>query len=238
MSLAGQSSRFKKAGYPIPKPFIEIDGIPMFQRSIMGMGFCGWHHLITLPEHSVMTATYAARFLKNYTIHVLPTNMPDVVHAILYISRYINLNDQLIIAVCDQIMEWDGSKFLDHCEKYDGVVTTFKDSLVDYSYAKVQTNIVTEIQEKVVISDNALGGIHYWKTAQDCFDSLSLMIQNQQKVNGAYYIAPSYNELIKNGKQISIYPIITPNHINVVGTPEGMREYELRLANLRATTKV
>ena len=50
---------------------------------------------------------------------------------------YIDNKDPLIIANCDQIMEWDCVKFLKHAEKYDGSVVTYNSDTPKNSYVKI-----------------------------------------------------------------------------------------------------
>lgn len=232
MSLAGQSSRFKKAGYSLPKPYIDICGKPMFQHAIEGMKIDGVYHLIVLKEYYDLTLKYANSFLRYFNIHVLNDTKPDVIHALFDIENIFNSNSEhLFIAVCDQIAEWDSTYFVSYCvdNQYDGVITVFDNNLEDYSYAIIEEdNVVKEVQEKIVISNNALSGIHYWRYPLDCFYSFHKMVQTKRATRGAYYVAPSYNELIDVNKDIRAY---YSDEIHMVGTPRELQEYELRISN-------
>ena len=50
------------------------------------------------------------------------------------------------------------------------------------------------------------------------------MINNNENYNGEFYVAPTYNSLIKKGKKIGVYHIPNEQH-NAVGTPEDLIKY-------------
>ena len=41
MPMAGEGSRFAKAGWNTPKPLIELKGVPLFQRAINSVAIDG-----------------------------------------------------------------------------------------------------------------------------------------------------------------------------------------------------
>jgi hypothetical protein len=132
-------------------------------------------------------------------------------------------------------MWWDGEIFLHYCryKKFDGVVVTYHCNSTKNSYAKINKfGLVSEIREKQVISNISLNGIHYWKRGHDFVYSYDVMVsKNDRAPNGEFYIGPSYNHLISQGKSIGIFHIPNFQH-HAVGTPDDMREY-IRNENLQ-----
>ena len=51
-----------------------------------------------------------------------------------------------------------------------------------------------------------------------------MMIANNDRCNNEFYVAPSYNYLIKTGKKIINYHIDKNQH-HPVGTPEDLERY-------------
>lgn len=51
LPMAGKGSRFSEKGYTVPKPFIEIDGVPMVKKAIECLPHCERTVLIKLTEH-------------------------------------------------------------------------------------------------------------------------------------------------------------------------------------------
>ena len=39
--MAGAGSRFRRAGYELPKPLIDVDGVPMIKRVVENIGLDG-----------------------------------------------------------------------------------------------------------------------------------------------------------------------------------------------------
>jgi hypothetical protein len=138
----------------------------------------------------------------------------------------INNSDELVIANCDQIMEWTSSRFLDYVRHYDGAVVTYHADTDKNSYARVnKEGLVQEIREKQVISNISLNGIHYWQQGQYFVSSAEAMIQaNDRAPNGEFYIGPSYNYMVKAEKTVGIYHIPNQFH-HPVGVPDDLDKF-------------
>lgn len=222
--MGGKGQRFIEAGYTTPKPFIDIFGKPMFQVAIENLGARGNHIFLIRPEHHSLVVTFLSMFLKNWQVYDLWESVSGSVPACLLVEHLVNADEPLIIANSDQIIDWDSKDFYDFCinSGADGVIATFNANSTDHSYARVEDGKVVEVKEKIVISNNALCGIHYWKTARIAFDSFRTSLAGPPHFNGDYYIAPTYNELITQGKTILIYPT---NGMIILGTPSKLEKY-------------
>ena len=125
-------------------------------------------------------------------------------------------------------MEWDPELFLINARyyKYDGLVVTYTTDTPKNSYAKMNSNgLVTEIKEKVVVSNISLNGIHYWRKGTYFVKSTEDMIQcNDRAPNGEFYVGPTYNYMIKNNLKIGVHHIPNEQH-NPVGVPEDLKKY-------------
>lgn len=137
-------------------------------------------------------------------------------------------SDELIVANCDQIMEWNPSLFLYNARYpvYDGMVVTYHSDTEKNSYAAVDENgFVTQMKEKEVISNISLNGIHYWRNGEDFVSSAKEMIEADDRAyNGEFYISQSYNYLINKGKKIGIFHIPNQQH-HPVGVPADLERY-------------
>jgi hypothetical protein len=65
--------------------------------------------------------------------------------------------------------------------------------------------------------------LHYWKEGKFFVDSAEEMIAKEDRYNNEFYIAPSYNYLIKQGKKI--LPYFFNLHFPI-GTPEDLKSYQ------------
>jgi len=230
--MAGEGSRFKKAGYKSPKPFIDVAGKPMIMRVLDNLNVNGVKFiLIARKEHlekekglvNVIKEKYNATFV---TVDKLTEGTACTV---LYARKYINNDEPLLIANSDQIVEMDIKKFVEDCQQrnLDGSILTFIDYNKDpkWSFAKINdSNRVTEVREKVVISQYATVGIYLFTRGRYFVDSSIDMIIANERVNNEFYTCPVYNYMISEGKKIGIYNIDF-NNMHGLGTPDDLNEY-------------
>jgi CTP:phosphocholine cytidylyltransferase-like protein len=230
--MAGLGSRFPNN--PLPKPLIDINGMPMIQVAMDSLGIVGKFIFIVRSIH--VEEFKIDLILKNlYDCEVIVVN--DLTEGpactAMLAKDFINNQDPLFIANCDQIMKWDSLSFNSFCKNYphDGFVVTYFANTTKNSYASLDNNgLVKLIKEKEVISNVSLNGIHFWKKGSDFVDSFYKMVENDDRApNGEFYIGPSYNHMISINKKIGIYHIPNEQHW-AVGTEEDLNLY-MRLHN-------
>lgn len=74
-----------------------------------------------------------------------------------------------------------------------------------WSFVKTSdTGIVTEVAEKIRISDYASTGIYYFSNGKLFISEAEQMIINKEKTKGEYYFIPLYQKYIKKGHKILI----------------------------------
>ncbi|WP_230370262.1 hypothetical protein [Paludibacterium denitrificans] len=88
--------------------------------------------------------------------------------------------------------------------------------------------MVIETAEKRPISRNAIAGLYYFRHGSDFIESTKRMIQKDSHVNGNFFIAPTLNEMILDGKKIRSTPIKV-NKYHTLYTPQKIKEYEAHL---------
>jgi len=229
---AGKGTRFLNSKYNLPKPCILIDDVPMIVKAIQSLKIKA--NVIVLIKNNEL-ATELTNQIKNHipqvTIGVVFEDTNGSAETALLAKDLIYNEEELIIANCDQIMHWDHEKALEQFRKFDGCICTIESTDTKHSYAGIDdTGLVANIVEKQVISNVALTGIHYWKKGKDFVSSAQIMIDSDIKSsNGEFYIGPTYNMLIKQGKKIGIH-MIDDTDISFVGTPEDLEKYESRKA--------
>ena len=82
--------------------------------------------------------------------------------------------------------------------------------------------MITEIREKEPISNIATCGIYWFRHGSDFVSNAESMIENDLRVNGEFYVAPTYNQMIGDGKKVSPF-YVTKMH--GIGTPEDLNNY-------------
>ncbi len=210
--MAGAGSRFEKAGYTFPKPLIDVKGKPMLQVVVENINIDAEHIYIVRKEH------YEKYNLKQLLNLITPNcKIVQIDHltegaacTTLLAKEYINNDEPLLIANSDQFIEWDSNEFMYSMigDQIDGGILTFPNTHPKWSYVRQDSNgYVTEVREKEVISNVATVGVYYWKKGSEYVKYADQMISKNIRVNNEFYVAPTYNEAIGDGKKIKIFNI-------------------------------
>jgi dTDP-glucose pyrophosphorylase len=230
--MAGLGSRFSKAGYLKPKPFIDVNGIPMIEHVINNLNVINAQYiLIGRKEHLIEEAELVNYLIKKYDVKIIQIDKTTEGSActVLFSINSINNSSPLLIANSDQLVDIDINIFINDCinRKLDGSILCFKDveKNVKWSFARIDKNdLVDLVKEKEAISDYATVGVYFFSKGSSFVQAALEMIINQDRVNGEYYTCPVYNYLINSGKKIGIFNIEV-NKMHGLGTPEDLVKF-------------
>jgi len=145
----------------------------------------------------------------------------------LHAKSLINNDNPLVITNSDQFIDWDSLEFMYTVKekKVGGAIVTFEATHPKWSFAKVNPDgLITEVAEKNPISNHATAGIYYWKHGSDYVRSAETMISKNIRTNNEFYVCPTYNELIQEGKSLLNYSIPSESMWGL-GTPEDLNYY-------------
>ena len=226
--MAGQGSRFAKAGYTFPKPLIEIENKPMIQWVINSIDINANYIFLIQKEHQKKYNIKSLLSMLKPNCKIIEINKvtQGAACTALLAKRFINDNNPLIIANSDQYIEWNSNKTMYEftSKKLDGGILTFEAYHPKWSYAKIneKNKLVTEVAEKNVISKHATVGVYYWKKGKDFVKYATRMIKKNIRVTNEFYICPVYNEALKDNKKISISKV---NKMYGLGTPEDLETF-------------
>lgn len=230
--MAGRGERFSSVGYELPKPLIEIGGKPMIEWALrsLDIDFFSNNFIFVVRDYQNQEINQRLnRVLKslvpNNTTIKIDYMTEGPASTCLIVRDLINTDAPLIIGNCDQIMRWSGSYFLNSClnSPYDGVIVTYEESTPKNSYAKLNSfGDVVRIEEKNVISNVSLNGIHFWKRGSDFVSSAESMIAKNERYNNEFYVGPTYNHMINVGKKVGIFHIPKECHVPV-GVPSDLQ---------------
>lgn len=224
--MAGRGSRFEVAGYTFPKPLIEVHGKPMIQVVVENLNIEANYIYLVQKEHydKYNLKTLLNLITPNCKIVVVDGVTEGAACTALLARDYIDDNP-LLIANSDQIVEWDSSAFMysmqgDHI---DGGILSFNATHPKWSFIKVDENgYVTEVAEKNPISNIATVGIYYWKKGSNFIMSVESMIDKNIRTNNEFYIAPTFNEIVKLGLKVKSFKI---DKMWGIGTPEDLKYF-------------
>ena len=227
--MAGQGKRFFKAGYFLPKPLIDVQGQTMIQRAVQGLDIEGEYIFIVLQEHLEKFPHLESLLLSlssNSKIIVSKSVTDGPARTCLLAKHLINNDQPLLIANCDQVMNWDGEAFQEFCQSSpaQGVIATYNSEHPKNSFIEFDSdNNVTKVIEKVPVSNVATVGIYWWKKGRYFVESASSMIELNETYNNEFYVGPAYNHLLKRQEfSIECYHVEKPF---LIGTPEDLERY-------------
>jgi dTDP-glucose pyrophosphorylase len=229
--MAGLGSRFKNVGIDTPKPLIEVAGKYLVEHAISSLGITGKYIFITRKYEDVSHNEQLSFLLKSLVPDSIEIQVDKeqygAADAALYAKDYIDNEEPLIITNCDQLFFWDSNDFLNFINVLDpdGAVAVFKSNDPKNSFAKINNNIITNIEEKNPISSDALVGLHYWKHGKDfIFSAKKLLSEYREKGFPECYISSTYNYLIGSGKNILPYQMPHNGYVSL-GTPDDIEIY-------------
>ena len=225
--MAGKGSRFAEAGYTFPKPLIEVHGKAMIERVVENLNIDGKFIFLVQKDHleQYNLEPYLKLLKPQVEIIVVNELTEGAANTALLATGLIDNEDPLLIANSDQIVQWDSSEALYFfgSEGADGGILTFTAHHPKWSYAKVdERGWVTQVAEKVPISDQATTGIYYWSKGSDFVRYANQMIDKDIRTNGEFYICPAYNEAINDGKKIKAKSV---GKMWGIGTPEDLNTF-------------
>lgn len=227
--MAGEGSRFRKAGFEKPKPFIDVAGKPMIKWVIENLQVPGaYFTLIARQEHLEAEKDLVRQLEQEFPLRFISVNQltEGTACTVLFARQYINNDTPLLIANSDQWVEFSLADMLADARnrKLEGSILTFTDKEKNpkWSFAKTDDNgLVTEVKEKVVISDKATVGIYYFTWGSDFVNAAIDMIVHNDRVNNEFYTCPVYNWMIRDQKKIGIFDVEFED-MHGLGTPEDL----------------
>jgi dTDP-glucose pyrophosphorylase len=229
--MAGAGSRFEDAGYTFPKPLIDVAGKPMIQVVIETLPECDEYIFLCRAEH--IEKYNLVEMLESITpgrVVVYPVSdlTEGAACTALLAREFIDNDEPLLIANSDQYVEYDKRNFetlVDHTDVY-GVIFTFNACHPKWSFAKLERyEGVIEVAEKRPISNVATCGLYYFSKGRYFVSAADEMIRQDIRTNGEFYIAPVYNQLVRNDCQVLPFFV---DKMHGLGTPEDLEAF-LRL---------
>ena len=141
--MAGLGSRFSSAGFCDPKPLIPVFGKPMIQVVIENLKPQIDHQFIFICQDSHLNSYPLRKLLNSYAAGCKIISIDGVTEGaactVLLAERYINNSDSLMIANCDQFINYDINEYLMRFNKsrFDGYIMTMVSSDPKWSFIKL-----------------------------------------------------------------------------------------------------
>lgn len=237
--MSGFGERFRRAGYAVPKPLIEVEGRPIVEH-VLDL-FPGVTDVVFIcnEDHLADPAFGMRELLRGLrpTAQVvgIPAHKLGPVHAVLQVRDLIRPDQPVVVNYCDFTALWDFAAFEQWTAdtQPDGAVVAYRGfhphsyGSTFYAYVREQDGVVSAIQEKQPYTDTpseefASSGTYWFRTGALMLDAFERTMAQSLDVNGEYYVSLTYRPLLTDGRRVTVYPI---DHFMQWGTPGDLADY-------------
>ena len=231
ITMAGLGSRFKKAGYKVPKYMIEVHGKTLFEWSMESLA--GYYDKENEYIFIVRKEDNSRDFIegmgqklgyKKVTVVEIDYLTDGQATTAMVAAPHWDKETPLMIYNIDTYVE-AGEMTTEQIEG-DGFLPCFHADGDHWSFVKLgEDGNAVEVREKSRISDNCTLGAYYFKTCGLYEDLYKEYYSSDEKLEkGEKYVAPLYNYLISKGKEVRI-SIVDYDKVHVLGTPEELEVF-------------
>ncbi len=214
LPIAGRGSRFATAGYTLPKPLIDVHGRPMIDAVVANIRPSVPHRFVflALREHLDRFPLQTALRAAAPGCEIVPVEgvTEGAACTVLLARHLIDTAEPLMLANSDQWVDADVDDYLGEmeCHGADGLIMTMTADDPKWSFVGFDADgEVASVVEKQVISNEATVGIYNFRRGSDFVRAADRMIARGLRVNGEFYVAPVYNQLIADGARVVIYNV-------------------------------
>lgn len=244
--MAGEGKRFRDNGYTVSKP-----SIPTYCRhngQLLPMVVCATMDLPNIDDDRNKIIYVERKYHKNDGTQIAIMNSIKNSSFIeveeltegqactcLLAKKYINNDDELLIAGCDNGMIYDKSKFDMKCKVADVIVFTYRhNSAVLHNPNQYGWMIVDDCDEVKDISikkavsdmpmeDHAVVATFWFKRGSIFVEAAERMIDANDRINNEFYVDQAIKHVIELGYSVKVFEI--DRYIGW-GTPEDYEVYQ------------
>ena len=224
ITMAGLGSRFRMAGFNLPKYMIETRGKSLFDWALSSLQSFkeDKHYFIVRSDDDAreyITQHCTSLGISNFQILEIDCVTSGQAETVLIASDYLNQEEEILIYNIDTYVE--PNLITMSSIRGDGFIPCFGGNGDHWSFVKVdESGKAVEVREKVRISDNCTIGAYYFKSFQLYVDLYyKYYIDTKENLFSERYVAPLYNQLIDDGGDVHI-TVIPVEKVHVLGTPE------------------
>ncbi len=238
--MSGFGERFRKAGYTVPKPLIEVEGKPIIAHVVDLFPGETDFTFICNREHLAHPGYRMAEIIRaccpDARIVGIAPHKQGPVHAVAQVLDALDPGRPVIVNYCDFTCLWDWRHFREfvRASGCDGAIPAYRGfhphslGTTNYAYLREHEGWVQDIREKMPFTadrmqEYASSGTYYFRSADLLRTAIDMQVAQELTVGGEYYASLSYLPLLASGKRIAVYPL---QHFMQWGTPEDVAEYQ------------
>ena len=217
-------------GYPLC--LSEVNGVPLLERLVENTrGIRNPNYVYALLDKDVERFhldQVAQLITPGAAIVRVPISTQGSACTALLAATGLDGDAELLVISANELVDVNLADVLEvfRSRDLDGGTITFRSVHPRYSYVRINgQNLVTEAAQQNPISYSATTGIFWFARTSEFVESAKNLIRKNASVDGKFYMAPTYNELILTQKQIGIYPI-SNSHYHPLKTERQMHKFE------------
>lgn len=233
LPAAGLGSRFRDVGETRPKPLIPVFDLPMIMWVLMNFPLATNDKVWVISQRKdgipeairpfITKLPFEVDFLEIEGLTEGPASTVDLV------LKSLPDNEALIVANTDQYVFSNLTPFVElvRSNSCDGQILTMNASSNAWSYVGRDSNgKISEVIEKVEISNEATVGVYGWSKASLAKKAFVDTFDRNIRTNNEFYVAPTYNFLISEGFRVETF--LVGNHgaaVHGLGIPSDLASF-------------
>jgi len=237
--MSGFGERFRRAGYTVPKPLIEIEGKPviahvidLFPGETDFIFVCNQRHL---DEPVYRMHAILQHYCPSGRIIGIAPHKLGPINAVRQAEHLLDPQLPVVVNYCDFTCYWNWQHFKQFVTQNQcaGAIPAYRGfhphslGSTNYAYMREIDGWVQDIQEKQPYTANrmeefASSGTYYFASAYLMSEAFHHTMAQQLNVGGEYYVSLAYKPLLAEQLPITVYPL---QHFMQWGTPEDVAEY-------------
>ena len=235
--MAGLGERFLKKGYTVPKPLIEINGIPMVIKATLDLPASGHHIFIALKKHlqEYQVETHIKKHLPDAGIISLDHVTEGQACTCMLALDAIRDDEDILIGACDNGMIINKNTFNEIKATADVIVFSFRNNITvvnkpqQYGWinldkdGNVKNISVKKPISETPINDHAVVGAFWFRQNIFFRKSTEKMIAENRRINNEFYVDESINDAIALGYKVKVFEI---DRYICWGTPDDYSTYK------------
>jgi NDP-sugar pyrophosphorylase family protein len=237
--MSGFGERFRRAGYTVPKPLIEIDGLPVIAHVIAMFPGEADFLFICNREHLAQPSFRMQQVLREHCptgrIVAIDPHKLGPVHAVNMAMDAVSKTSPVVVNYCDFTCDWSWQDFREFVARTgcEGAIPAYRGfhphslGATNYAYIREDRGWIQDIQEKQPFTadrmqEYASSGTYYFESGRVMLDAFDATVKTNLHVNGEHYVSLAYKPMLARGARVAVYEL---RHFMQWGTPEDVDEY-------------
>jgi dTDP-glucose pyrophosphorylase len=239
LPMVGAGVRFQREGYTMPKPLVQVAGVPMVKRSLDSLPRAKSWLAVCRTEHLQYPGLAEGLSGPNREVTTFAVEKLTEGQACTCLIGLDHLDPEmpLLIAPCDSAVVFDERRFaaLKADSAVDCVVWTFRNhphaNRHPSNYGWMRTDAmdwVTGVSCKVplrpdVRRDPGVIGFFWFRKARFFREAAEELIRQNRRVNNEFYVDSAIDVLLEQGRRAKVFDV---KHLICFGVPADVRTYE------------